>query len=94
MQDASAAEANAANSVFGDAVQILMCWYHVVYNVKKHDSFKKLPGDLKSLVFSFFSLRSFTRGMRFVQANFRWLFEAEAIRIPRKKRCKKTNRVC
>ncbi len=36
MQDASAAESGAARIVFGSNIIILMCWFHVMYNVAKH----------------------------------------------------------
>ena len=47
MQDASSAEANAAKSVFGETIVILMCWFHMIFNVKKHESLKDVPGALK-----------------------------------------------
>ncbi len=37
LQDASYAEANAANEVFGSTVMIVMCWFHLIFNVKKHE---------------------------------------------------------
>ncbi len=36
MQDASKASYSAAKSIFGDKVKVLMCWYHVRANIKKH----------------------------------------------------------
>lgn len=36
MQDASAAESEAARIIFGYQITILMCWFHVMYNVAKH----------------------------------------------------------
>jgi len=42
IQDASYAEANAAFSVFGSTVTILMCWFHLMFNVKKHESLAKV----------------------------------------------------
>lgn len=50
MQDASDAEFNAAKSVFGHTVKILMCWFHMIYNIKKHASVKKLGQDLRDMV--------------------------------------------
>lgn len=50
MQDASHAEANAAVSVFGPTVKILMCWYHLVYNVKKHKSLDKVNKEVADMV--------------------------------------------
>ena len=50
MQDASSAEANAAKSVFGETIVILMCWFHMIFNVKKHESLKDVPGALKDMV--------------------------------------------
>jgi len=50
IQDASYAEANAALSVFGSAVTILMCWFHLVFNVKKHESLAKVRQELRDMV--------------------------------------------
>lgn len=36
--DASDAEYNAAKSVFGDDCDILMCWFHVMKNIKKPET--------------------------------------------------------
>jgi len=49
VQDASPAEAKAALSVFGD-VTILMCWFHMLYNVKKHKSLDDVNKDLKTMI--------------------------------------------
>ena len=48
VQDGSAAEGNAAMSVFGPTTKILMCWYHLVYNVKKW--FKKAERGVDKLL--------------------------------------------
>jgi len=50
VQDASAAESKAAREVFGQGIQILMCWFHLLYNVRKHDSLKKVSQVLKDMV--------------------------------------------
>ena len=50
VQDASAAESKAARKVFGMGLKILMCWYHLLYNVKKHESLKPVSQVLKDMV--------------------------------------------
>ena len=50
IQDASYAEANAAFAVFGSTVTILMCWFHLVFNVKKHESLAKVNQGLREMV--------------------------------------------
>ena len=50
LQDASYAEANAANEVFGSTVMIVMCWFHLIFNVKKHESFVKLKQELREMI--------------------------------------------
>jgi len=50
IQDASYAETNTALSVFGSAVTILMCWFHSVFNVKKHESLAKVSQELRDMV--------------------------------------------
>ncbi len=50
IQDASHAEANAALSVFGPSIQIIMCWFHLIFNVKKHESLTKVKQELREMV--------------------------------------------
>ena len=50
VQDASAAESKAAREVFGKGLKILMCWYHLLYNVRKHESLKPVSQVLKDMV--------------------------------------------
>lgn len=50
VQDASYAEANAAIEVFGSTVTIVMCWFHLVFNVKKHLSFTKLKQEYRDMI--------------------------------------------
>ena len=50
IQDASHSEANAAISFFGPNIVILMCWFHMIFNVKKHESLKEVPPILKDMV--------------------------------------------
>ena len=50
VQDASHAEANAAFSIFGSTVTIIMCWFHLIFNVKKHESLTKVSQDLRGMV--------------------------------------------
>lgn len=50
IQDASSAESNAAELVFGHTIKILMCWYHMIYNVKKHESFKKVGKEMRDML--------------------------------------------
>ena len=51
VQDASFAEANAAIEVFGSACTIVMCWFHLVFNVKKHESYTKLKQEFRDMIF-------------------------------------------
>ncbi len=50
IQDASHAEANAAVKVFGSAVKIIMCWFHLLFNVRKHESLNKVTKEVKDMV--------------------------------------------
>ena len=50
VQDALHAEANAAFSIFGSTVTIIMCWFHLIFNVKKHESLTKVSQDLRGMV--------------------------------------------
>ncbi len=50
VQDASAAEAKAALSVFGPTVKIIMCWYHLIFNVKKNESLIKVSKELTEMI--------------------------------------------
>ena len=50
LQDASHSEANAALEVFGSTVMIIMCWFHLVFNVKKHESFVKLKQEFRDMI--------------------------------------------
>ena len=34
VQDASYSESNAAELVFGPTIKIVMCWFHMLFNVK------------------------------------------------------------
>lgn len=50
MQNGFHSEADAAYSVFGPTVTVLMCWYHLIYNVKKHESLKKVSKEVMEMV--------------------------------------------
>ena len=50
IQDASHAEANAAWEVFGSNVVIVMCWFHLLFNVRKHESLNQVPKSVKDMV--------------------------------------------
>jgi hypothetical protein len=50
IQDASHAEANAAVKVFGPTVKIIMCWFHLLFNVRKHESLNKVTKEVKNMV--------------------------------------------
>lgn len=46
VQDASRAEYNAALRVFGENSTVLMCWYHVMANIRKVETRKLIPVHL------------------------------------------------
>ena len=50
VQDASLSEANAALTVFGHTVTLLMCWYHMLANVKKHESLSGVSKELVDMI--------------------------------------------
>ncbi len=50
IQDASHAEANAAWAAFGPQVTIIMCWFHLLFNVRKHESLNKVSKAVKDMV--------------------------------------------
>ena len=57
MQDASKAESEASRRVFGPDITILMCWYHLMYNVKKRlKSLKQFKTLVNSDINSFHCL--------------------------------------
>lgn len=43
--DASDAEFNAAQACFGSDCKVLMCWFHVMKNIKKPDVRKLIPSQ-------------------------------------------------
>jgi hypothetical protein len=50
VQDASLSEAAAAQSIFGSNIKILMCWFHLIKNIKKADSLSKVSKNLTDMV--------------------------------------------
>ena len=50
VQDASYSEFNAALAVFGLTTMVIMCWFHLLFNVKKHESLDRVSKDLKDMV--------------------------------------------
>ena len=43
--DACMAEINAASTVFGPDCTILMCWFHVMANIKKPENKRMIPSE-------------------------------------------------
>ena len=56
--DACDAEYNAAKSVFGDDCEILMCWFHVMKNLKKPEIKRMIPDAFYDQVYIFYILMS------------------------------------